>query len=278
VISQAVKQQYPRPTAVGDDYRRFWTLTLTLAATDFKLRFFGSALGYAWTLVRPLLLFGVLYVIFTEVIRFGNHVDHYPIYLLSSIVLFSFFAEATTRGLTALVERESLLRKVPFPRMAIPIAVVLNALFNLLMSLVAVFVFALANGVTPRLAWLELPVLVGFLTIFAAAVAILLSALFVRHRDFKPIWDVGLQLLFYASPVLYVVTDVPHRFKFVELANPLAVVLTQVRHALIDPNAPTAAQFFGGWELLVPAAVVVAAIVAAAWIFGREIPVIAEKL
>jgi ABC-2 type transport system permease protein len=276
--TQAVRQQHPRPAAIGDDLRRFLTLTLTLAVTDFKLRFFGSALGYAWTLVRPLLLFGVLYVMFTEIIRFGNHVDHYAIYLVISIVTFSFFAEATTRGVTALVERESLLRKIPFPRMAIPIAVVLNALFNLLMSLLAVFVFVIANGITPRIEWLQLPLLLGLLTLFATAVAMLLSALFVRHRDVKPIWEVALQLLFYGSPVLYVVTDVPHRFRFVELANPLSVALTQMRHAVIDPAAPSAAQFFGWWELLVPAVVVLITLALGVWIFGREIPAIAENL
>jgi ABC-2 type transport system permease protein len=277
-MSAHAADQHPRPVAVGDDLGRFWTLTLTLAVTDFKLRFYGSTLGYLWTLMRPLMLFGVLYAVFTQVFRFGGHVDHYPIYLLTSIVIFSFFGEATTRGVTALVERESLLRKVPFPRMAIPLAVSLNALFNLLMSLTAVLVFVLASGITPRLSWLEVPVLIGLATFFAAAVAMLLSALFIRHRDIKPIWDVALQILFYVSPVLYVVTDVPGRFKTVLLLNPLAALLTQMRRALIDPTAPSAAQFFGWWQLLVPFAVVVAAALLGLRLFRHEIPLIAEKL
>jgi ABC-2 type transport system permease protein len=270
--------QDPRPTAVGSDLGRFWTLTITLAAMDFKLRFFGSTLGYLWTLMRPLLLFGVLYVVFTQVFRLGNRVDHYPAYLLMSIVFFSFFGEATTRGVTALVEREGLLRKVPFPRMAIPVSVTLNALFNLLMSLSAVAVFVFASGIRPRFAWFELPLLIGLAALFAAAVAMLLSALFIRHRDIKPIWEVGLQILFYVTPVLYVVTAVPERFKPVLLVNPLAVLLTQMRHAIIDPAAPSAAEFFGWWQLLIPAAVVVAAAVLAIGLFRHEIPVIAEKL
>jgi ABC-2 type transport system permease protein len=273
-----VEWQHPRPVAIGHDYRRFLTLTLTLALTDFKLRFFGSVLGYAWTLMRPLLLFGVLYVVFTEVVRFGDHVDHYEVHLLTSIVMFSFFAEATTRGVTALVERENLVRKIPFPRLAIPLAVSLNALFNLLVGFVAIFVFVLANGVGPRLSWLQLPLLVALLTLFAAAVSILLSALFVRHRDIKPIWEVALQLLFYGSPVLYVVTDVPERLELVALANPLAAVLTQMRHALIGSPAPSAAQYFGTWQLLVPATVVLGSLVLGIWAFRRELPVIAESL
>ena len=89
-------------------------------------------LGYLWTLMRPLLLFGVIYVVFTEVVRFGEGVEHYPVYLLTSIVLFSFFSEATSRGVTSLVERENLLRKIRFPRLVIPLSVALAALFNLL--------------------------------------------------------------------------------------------------------------------------------------------------
>jgi len=275
---RAVKWQHPRPVAVGEDLPRFLALTLTLAMTDFKLRFFGSALGYAWTLMRPVLLFGVLYVVFTEVVRFGNHVDHYEIHLLTSIIMFSFFAEATTRGVTALVERESLLRKIPFPRLAIPLAVALNSLFNLLMGFVAILIFVVASGLSPRLSWLELPLLVAALTLFAAAMSILLSALFVRHRDIKPIWEVALQLLFYGSPVLYVVTDVPKRFELVMLANPLSSVLTQMRHALIGSPAPSAAQYFGTWQLLVPAAVVVGSLVLGIWAFRHEMPAIAESL
>jgi ABC-2 type transport system permease protein len=263
---------------VGSDFSRFVTLTTTLALTDFKLRFFGSALGYAWTLARPMLLFGVLYVVFTEVLGVGEHVQHYPIYLLSGVVVFSFFAEATTRGVTAMVERASVLRKVPFPRLAIPVAVVLNALLNFLLSLVAFFLFALANGVRPRRAWLELPALIAMIAVFAAAVAILLSAAFVRHRDLKPIWDVVLQMLFYASPVLYVVTDVPERYRSLELVNPLAVVLTQLRHVLVDPGAPSAAEYFGGWQLLVPVTVVLSSLLLGLWLFRRELPVVAESV
>ena len=269
---------YRRPAALGDDLRWFVSLTLALATTDFKLRFFGSALGYAWTLMRPLLLFGVLYAVFTEVLRFGEHVAHYAIYLLASIVMFSFFAEATSRGVTSLVDRANLLRKIPFPRLAIPLAVALNALFNLAMSLVAVFFFVVGSGIEPRVGWLQLPLLVAFLAAFSVGVTMLLAALFVRHRDIKPIWEVGLQLLFYGSPVLYVITDVPDSFKRFEVANPIAVVLTQMRHALIDPAAPTAAEVFGGWELLIPVGVVAAVFALGAWVFARELPVIAENV
>jgi ABC-2 type transport system permease protein len=276
---EAASTARPRPSALGGDLRRFWSLTFTLAATDFKLRFFGSALGYLWTLMRPLLLFGVLYFVFTEVVRFGTDIANYPVYLLAAIMLFTFFSETTSRGVNSLVERENLLRKVRFPRMVIPLSVTLNALFNLGLNLVVVFVFVFASGITPRWSWLELIPLVGLLVMLATGVTMLLSALYVRYRDMQPIWEVVLQMLFYASPVIYVTETLPDNIEREAMASPITAVLTQMRHALIDPTAPTAAQAIGGSvRLLIPLAVVVVVFVLGVWVFMREAPRIAENL
>jgi ABC-2 type transport system permease protein len=279
VSAQPATTAYRGPSALGEDLRRFVSLTFTLAATDFKLRFFGSALGYLWTLMRPLMLFGVLYFVFTEVVRFGEDVKHYPVYLLTSIVLFTFFSETTSRGVISLVERENLLRKVRFPRLVIPLSVALHSLFNLGLNLVVVFVFVFASGIEPRWSWLQLPLLLALLVVLAVGVAMLLSALYVRYRDMEPIWEVVLQVLFYASPVIYVIATLPDSIEREAMANPLAAIFTQVRHALIDPSAPTAAEAIGaGWRLLIPLAVVVAALGLGAWVFAREAPRIAEDL
>jgi ABC-2 type transport system permease protein len=267
------------PSAIGDDLRRFWSLTYTLAKTDFKLRFFGSALGYLWSLMRPLLLFGVLYFVFTEIVRFGDGVKHYPVYLLSSIVLFTFFSETTSRGVTSLVDRENLLRKIRFPRMVIPLSVALHSLFNLTLNLIVVFVFIFASGIEPTLDWLQIPLLVGVMVVLSTGVTMLVAALFVRFRDMQPIWEVVLQLLFYGSPVIYVITEVPESFRELVAYNPIAVVLTQWRHAVIDQSAPTAGTAVGGIELLiVPLAIVAAVFALGLWVFTREAPRIAENL
>lgn len=267
------------PSAMGNDLRRFWSLTLMLATTEFKLRFFGSALGYVWTLMRPLMLFGVLYLVFTEVVRFGEGVKHYPVYLLTAIVLFTYFSEATGGSVPSLLGRESMLRKIRFPRMVIPLSVSLTSLFNLGMNLIAVFIFALANGVRPQWGWLELPLLIAILVVLATGVGMLLSALFVRYRDIEPIWDVVTQLLFYGSPILYVISALPDSAERILLANPIAAVLTEMRHALLDPDAPTAAAAIGGApRLLIPAGIVVAVFALGLWVFHREAPRIAENL
>ena len=273
------KARYRGPSALGDDMRRFWSLTFTLAATDFKLRFFGSFLGYLWTLMRPLLLFGVIYVVFTEVVRFGEGVEHYPVYLLMAIVMFSFFSEATSRGVTSLVERENLLRKIRFPRLVIPLSVTLAAFFNLCASLVAVFVFVFISGVPVRPDWIQMPLLIAMLVVFTTGVTMLVSALYVRYRDMEPIWEVFLQVLFYATPILYVITFVPEEWRKIAASNPIATILTQMRHALIDENAPTAPTVLGGWvELLIPVGIVAAIFAVGFWVFFKETPRIAENL
>jgi ABC-2 type transport system permease protein len=271
--------RYRGPSALGDDLRRFLSLTYTLAITDFKLRFFGSALGYVWSLARPLLLFGTLYFVFTEIVRFGEGVKHYPVYLLSSIVLFTFFSETTSRGVRALVERENLLRKMRFPRMVIPLSVALHSLFNLGLNLIVVFAFIFASGITPTWDWLQIPLLIGMIVFFATGVTMLLSALYVRFRDMEPIWEVALQLLFYGSPVIYVITTVPESFRELIMFNPIASILTQWRHAVIDQDAPTAGTAIGGLELiLVPVVFVLVIFALGWWVFTREAPRIAENL
>jgi ABC-2 type transport system permease protein len=273
---QGVRQ---RPSLLGSDAQRFWNLTWTLAVTDFKLRFYGSVLGYVWTLARPFMFFGVIYFVFTEIVGLAKNVPNYGVYILFSLVLFQFFGEATGNCVGALVARENLLRKMRFPRLVIPLAVVLTALFNLGMTLIAVMVFALASGVYPTLGWLELPVIIAILAFFATGVGLLLSALFVRYRDVQPIWEVFSQMLFYASPILYVSTLVPETYQHPYHANPIASLLAEMRHAVVDPTAPHAwAAIGGGARLLIPAAIIFGVFALGMWVFSREAPRIAENL
>jgi ABC-2 type transport system permease protein len=271
--------EHQRPSLLGTDARRFWNLTWTLAVTDFKLRFYGSVLGYVWTLARPFLFFGVIYFVFTEIVGLDKNVPNYGVYILFAMVLFQFFGEATGNCVNALVVRENLLRKMRFPRLVIPLSVVLTALFNLGMTLIAVFIFAIASGVYPEVTWLELPLIIVLLTAFATGVGLLLSALFVRYRDVQPIWEVFSQMLFYASPVLYVATMVPESYQRAYLANPISSLLTEMRHAVVDPGARPVWEAIGGVErLLVPGGIVVGVCVLGLWVFRREAPRIAENL
>jgi ABC-2 type transport system permease protein len=276
------------PSALGSDPSRLWHLTWALAKTEFKLAFFGSVLGYLWQLMRPLLLFGVIYVVLTAAKLHQQGTEHYfPAALLLGIVLFTFLSESSGGAVTSLVNRESLVRKIEFPRLAVPLSIGLTALLNLALNLIPVFVFLLAEGGAVRLSWLELPLLVAMLALFSAGLGAILSVGYVSYRDVKPIWDVVLQATFYASGIFIVLTSVkPVNVLGVHvdvarvlMANPFAALLEQARHVLIDPSYPSAASALGGTAMLmIPIGIVLVIIVVGFLLFDRQAPKVAERL
>ena len=268
------------PSAYGGGARRFFSLLWLIAVTDFKLTFLGTVLGYIWSLLRPLMLFAVLYVVFTKVFRFGGEVPHYPVFLLMNLMLFNFFLEATDRSVESVLKQETIVRKMQFPRMVIPLSVVLTSSFNLSLNLIVVFGFVLASGVEPRATWLLFPLIVVGFVALAAAVSMILSALFPRYRDVKQIWAVAGTILFYGSPVLYpasFVFDAGYQFQL--LVNPIAPLLEQANIWVIDPNALSVVDAAGSiWGWLGPGLVFVGLCAFGLWIFNLEAPLVAEEL
>ena len=271
------------PSATDGDWRRFAYLTRTLAVTDFKVRFYDSALGYLWTLMRPLLFFGVLYVVFSLIVKVGEGVEHYPAMLVSGIVLFFFFAESTTRSVTSVVDSEMLVRKIRFPRLVIPLSAVLTNVLFLGLNLVAVLVFFAIDGVEVRASWWQLIPLLALLFVFTVGVSTILSVLFVPARDVKPIWEVVSQALFYFTPVLYPISLVAEESEFlahVAMCNPLAVIVQQSRHALIDPwpSRRRRRRSAAPCTCCIPLALIFGTFAFGLWLFNRMAPRIAEEL
>jgi ABC-2 type transport system permease protein len=272
------------PSALGGGWRRFFDLLSLISVTEFKRVYFGTVLGYLWSLLRPLFLFGVLLLVFTQIFRVGgNKVEHYPVFLLMGIVLYTFFSEATSNAVTSVVSQEGVVRKTQFPRAVIPLATVVTSLFNLMLNLIIVLVFLIAFGVTPAWTWLLFPVALAFLFVGTAGMAMALSALYVRFRDTAIIWVVASQVLLYLTPILYPVNALGEETKErLLMINPLAVIFEQIRvWVLHEPRhlAPTAVEAAGGWLGLLPAAVIFLGVVFyGAWFFNREAPRIAEAL
>jgi ABC-2 type transport system permease protein len=266
------------PSALGSDPRRFLALTRTLTLTDFKLKFYGSALGYLWQLVRPLMLFGILLFVFTNFIKFGK-VPHYEVLLLLGIVLYSFVAEGVSNAVDSVVAREPLVRKVQFPRLVIPATVVATAFLNLLLNLIAVFIFAAIRDVHPQWQWFELPLILLLMVMLASGAAMLVSCLFVRYRDVKPITDVVLQALFYGTPIFYPVERIePTLRHLLVMLNPFAAIIQAAKHAFV-PQSMTAAEAAGGTlNLLVPLAIIIGLFALGFYVFNKEAPRIAEEL
>ncbi|HEY3434744.1 MAG TPA: ABC transporter permease [Solirubrobacterales bacterium] len=269
------------PSALGGGARRFFDLLWLMSVTEFKRVYFGTVLGYVWSLVRPLALFGVLLFVFTKVFKIGSETaEHYPVLLLMGIVLFTFFQESTTNAVTSVVTQEGVVRKTQFPRLVIPLATVVTGAFNFGLNLVVVLGFLLAFGVTPAWTWLLFPFVVAVLFVFTAAMSMMLSVLYVRFRDVAIIWMVFAQALFYATPVLYPVEAFENEtYEHLLMINPIAVIFQQARVWVLEPGAPTAVEAAGGWVGLLPAAAIFVAVCAlGAWTFSRQAPRIAEDL
>jgi ABC-2 type transport system permease protein len=270
----------PGPSALGGGWRRFMELLYLIAITEFKKTYFGTVLGYLWSLARPLMLFAVLVTVFTQVFHIAK-VPYYPVYLLMNIVLFGFFQEATTIAVGSVVGQESVVRKTQFPRLVIPLAVVLTSVFNLMLNLIVVAIFILAWGVTPTWTWLLFPVILVLLIVLTTAVSMIVSSLYPRYRDIAIIWTVFSTALFYATPILYAVSNVsahPALHRLI-LLNPLAPIFELSRKWIIQPSAPGPAAAAGGYsQLIAPALIYLAICVFAVWIFRREAPRIAEAL
>jgi ABC-2 type transport system permease protein len=267
------------PSAIGGGWKRFGELLYLISVTEFKKTYFGTVLGYLWSLLRPLLLFAVLLFVFTKIVRLGSDVPHYPVLLLMNVVLFGFFSEATTTAVTSVVNQESVVRKTQFPRLVIPLSVVITSLFNLGVNLIVVLIFVVAFGVDPQWTWLLFPLVLVLLFVFTTAVATLLSSLYVRFRDTAIIWSVVASALFYATPVIYPIEVVPERYRDLIMLNPLTPLFEQARKWVIDPEAPGAVSAAGGWTHLLPAIVIFLGTCAlGAWFFNREAPRIAEEL
>lgn len=267
------------PSALGGGWKRFGELLYLISVTEFKKTYFGTVLGYVWSLLRPLLLFAVLLFVFTKIVRLGSDVPHYPVLLLMNVVLFGFFSEATTTAVMSVVNQESIVRKTQFPRLVIPLSVVVTSLFNLAVNLVVVLIFIVAFGVTPQWTWLLFPVVIVVLFVFTTAASTLLSSLYVRFRDTAIIWSVAASALFYATPVIYPIEIVPDRYRDLIMLNPLTPLFEQARKWVIDPDAPGAVAAAGGWTHLLPSiGIFLATCALGAWYFNREAPRIAEEL
>jgi ABC-2 type transport system permease protein len=263
-------------------YRYSVVLLRQLVITDFKLRYKGSALGYLWSLLRPLALFAVLYIVFVQFLRFGADVPHFAVSLLLGIVLWNYFVEVTSNGLSAIVNRGDLMRKLSFPRYTIVVAGSLSAFINLSINLVVVGVFIVLNGVD--LSWstfLIIPLIIE-LFVFALSIAFLLGALFVRFRDVNYIWELLLQAGFYATPIIYplsLVIEKSPEFARLLILGPVAQIIQDARAAVIWPQGETIISLFHNPFLyIVPLGIVAVVSVVGVLYFKKRSPSFAEEI
>jgi ABC-2 type transport system permease protein len=251
-----------------------------LVRTDFKLRYQGSVLGYAWSLLRPLLLFLILYIVFVKFLRLGGSIPHYPVYLLLGIVIWNFFLEMTTQSLGSIVGRGDLIRKISIPRWMIVFSSSISAVINFLLNLVVVAFFIILNHVDFSAGVLLLPLIFLEVYLFALGCSLLLSALFVKFRDINYIWEVILQAGFYLTPILYPLSLIPNlTLQKVVLLSPMAQTIQDARYVAITKETTTAYTLFeGGWYKLIPFVIVIVVLIGGLAYFRKESEYFAENI
>ena len=267
-------------------YRYSWILLRELVKTDFKLRYQGSMLGMAWSVLKPLMLFAVMYVVFVRFLRFGAGIPHFAVSLLLAQTLWAFFQEATSQGMQAIVGRGDLLRKLKFPKYIVVISSTVSALINLVISLFVVLIFMIVNGVEFRPIILLFPLVVVELYIFALGIALLLSTMFVRFRDIGHIWDVIMQAWFYATPIIYPLTQLINVgwlsvAKLVLMLNPIAQIIQDARYLVVTTQTETIWGLVGQqcWLLkLIPWLIIAIVLLVGVTVFRRRSPYFAEEL
>ena len=261
--------------------KRNRVLLRELVVTDFKLRYQGSVLGYAWSLLKPLFLFAIMYLVFGVLVKLGT-IEHYSVYLLLGIVLWSFFAEATNQGLASIIARGDVIRKISFPKYIIVLSTTISALVNLTLNLIVVGILMIFNGVELQVSALLLPLYIAELYILALGLAFFLSALNVKYRDTGHIWEIIMQAAFYATPIIYPLAVAIEKSELAAkliMMNPVAQAIQDARHSLVTHDSITIANLFNnGWYVLIPLSIVVAIFVGGTLYFRKNSKYFAENI
>jgi len=235
-------------------YRYSIILLRELVRTDFKIRYQNSILGYVWSLLKPLLLFIILYLVFTKFLKVGDSVPYYPVYLLLGLLFWNFFVEVTVSSVQSIVGKGDLIRKINFPKYVILLATVCSALINFALTSIVVIVFMIAEKVPVSWQALLLIPLIIELILIALVVGFFLSTAYVRFRDVSYIWDVAIQAAFYITPILYPLSRIPHFYAKLMILNPFAQVIQDARYVLITHQTETLGTLYKGeeWAYLIP--------------------------
>lgn len=235
--------KFTNKISLQNNFSQNWQIVKQLTVTDFKLRYSGSVLGYLWSLLKPLVFFLVLYVVFVKFLRIDGGIKNYSVYLLLGIILWTFFSEATNNGMLAVVGKSAIIKKIYFPRIIVVIAASLNALINLafnMLVLIGLMVY-LQIDVWHIQTLLIVPLILE-MWIMSLGLSLLLATMYVRWRDLSHIWELVLQVMFYLTPIIYPITMIPAKYAFwLTILNPMAQIIIDSRRLFLtftfDPNS-----------------------------------------
>lgn len=269
---------------IGFFEKRNRVLLVELVKTDFKLRYQGSALGILWSVLKPLMIFVVMYFIFVKFLRItDSSIPNYAITLLLGLSLWGFFTEAVTLGMNSIVARGDLMRKINFPKYIVIISSMVSALISLSINLLVVLAFAIFAGVKFQWSVLILPFNIILLFATAFGLALILSTLYVKFRDISHIWEVFMQILVYSMPIMYPISMVTKVSIFgvsiakIMMLNPIALTIQDIRHNLIAHETPTFWTLFENyWFALIPILITTLLVAFGLWYFNKNSKKFAE--
>ena len=267
------------PSAFGGDSKRFWELLWIISVADFRKTYANTALGFAWTIVKPLVFFGLIFLVLREIFRFGANIPNFGEILILGLILYTYFAETTGRAVRSVAAREGMVRKMQFPRIVIPLSVSLAGIFTLILNLAAILPLFVLFGLAPQPEWLMLIPILAVLVIFSTGVGLILSVLYVRFEDVNQVWTLITRVLFYATPVLYPIEILDSPLTEIVSLNPLAFLIEEARIFVIDPSLPQPGDVAGLLcGVIVPVTLIVAAPIVGLYFFNRYAPRMAEAL
>jgi ABC-2 type transport system permease protein len=257
--------------------RKNLELVLRLAVTNFKLKYTGSVLGYVWSLVKPMMIFGVTYLVFVQLLGAGRSSPSFPLQLLVGVVLWSFFGETTGSALSTVVANAQLIKKAYFPRPVLVLASTLTASMTFAINICLIVLIAgVLGGLELRLDSLLAIVVVIELYVLVVGLGMLLSSLFVFFRDLGHIWEILLQVLFYGSAVVYPLNLKPGFAHWLAL-NPIAQIINDFRYLVVSSGIPSTPKILGA-AILIPTGLTVLCLVVGYLVFQRKAPDFAEQL
>jgi ABC-2 type transport system permease protein len=251
--------------------RSYVNLTRELAVASFKLKYAGSVLGYIWSLVKPVMIFGMLYLVFAVFLLRGRTQpgENFPVQLLVGVVAWVFFSEATHGSLGAVVGNTGMIRKAYFPRWILVVASNLSSAMTLAVNMTLLLVLGLTLHWF-HIGWQSLLVIPLLLELyfFALGLGFLLATFFVYFRDLGHIWDIVLQFLFYASGIIFPIRLLPPNILRLLEMNPVGQIVQDMRRALVTPAIPWSFQILGA-RIAVPILVTCGCVIAGGLVFHR---------
>jgi ABC-2 type transport system permease protein len=229
---------YSRPKgSVREELAYRVRIIRVFARTEFKLKYAESILGYFWSLAKPLIYFATLWVVFSRL--FKTSIPEFGLYLIVGVVFFTYLSDSVSTALPSIVARGSVLRRISFPSLSVPLGSLTSSTMTFGLNLVAVVVFVAVADVTPSLDWLLIIPLLLELVVFVVGVALIASSLYVRLRDIGQIWEVLAMVILYTSAIMYPITILPEWAQRIVGLNPLVQITQDVRRLLLsdEPDA-----------------------------------------